>query len=598
MNSKRKTDSYKLYSCTHLSRAKINLKVDKNELGNQKRVTYISKPNPSLTINSANGQTTVFLPPSRSLLKSNGLKNKSNSRLPYTESIKYDPFPVDSPRLEMDNPQTFSFGSSEFDDFDLSNEAPSRYKPNILKTKSAKVQISAFKTPKANNKDLVKAKSSHKRKQTYNLSKIDEDVILHEPKRMKENETKFLKKCQQKKAGKRIQIIKKKEKDSCARVCPYLLAFDKSPASQKKYDLLETLNTEIFREAFPNSEYQAENEESFEETFEELSAEVPVNSEFFVPDYLDYLSTSDSISDSDEVHKLLSPSLNIDVLDMFTFPSLETEIKDINGNALKPISSLAELDEECKNFILENNRLKGYMNSVIFQNNFDDKESSSFRGENVNQSPVYVPHFGAKDTLINGFEPAAVFSSKKVQDFQSSGLDFSPLSEESKARKPQVIVEFNKFFLSCAHVECYDQRETMESCDLHDYVKDQVPVSPKTLMPVEEAEREEIRREYLDNGIKSMEEVKFERYQCPDCDIIFGKKRSLALHRNKAHSGFYSYTCTRCAMLCNSKTHLQRHTQSCNSIKKALVCFVCQKRYSYKSSLKQHLKNKHGVLQE
>lgn len=508
MNSKRKADSYKLYSCTHLSRAKINIKVDKNQLGNQKRVTYISKPNPSLTINSANGQTTVFLPPSRSLLKSNGLQNKSNSRMQYTESIKYDPFRVDTSRIEMDEPQTFSFGTSDFDDFDFSEAHPSRYKPNILKTKSAKVQISALKTPKANNKDLVKARSSHKRKQTYNLSNIDDDVILHEPKRMKQYEGQFVE-SQPKLKEKRIQSIKKKENDSCARVCPYLSEFDKPEVSQKQYEVL--LNTEIFRETSPDSESQAENEEIFEETFEETSVEVPVNSEFFVPDYLDYLSTSDSISDSDEVHKLLSPSLNIDVLDMFTIPSLDSEsTQDINGNDLKPVSSLAELDEECKNFILENNRLKGYMSSIKFQNSLDDEESNSIKSKNVVQSPVYVPHFGAKDTLINGFEPVGVFSNKNYQGYQSSRLDFSPVSAESKARKPQVIVEFNKFFLSCAHVECYDQKETMDNCD-HQYVLDQVPVSPKTLMPVEETEKDEIIVDYLSNETKNKEEVELER---------------------------------------------------------------------------------------
>ena len=550
MSSRKKAESYKLYSCTHLSRAKINIRVDKSHIENQKFVKYMSKPNPSLTINSVGGPTTVFLPPPRSLLKSNEFQNVPNPVMQYADSFEYEGLRVDVPRIEMNQSPVFPFESSEFDDFEFSSEAhPSRYKPNILKTKSAKVQISALKNPKTNNKDLIKEKSSRKRKQTYNLPNIDEDdVILHETKRMKlkieennsQNEEKCKKKGQKKpKQGKRLQNIKKKEKeDSCARVCPYTSEqFDKPLISQK--NILPSLITtdevsfeslmdfenyedksgetaseiedrqaisaesldkiEVFKETFP--EYQIGNE-FFEEAstkseFEGLS--IPINSEFFVPDYLDYLNTSDSISDSDEVHKLISPTLSIDAFDMYTFPSLDDEpTYDINGNDLKPISGLGDLDEDCKNFISEN-RFKDYTKSSRFQDNLEVKESNSIRSTNVEQAPAYIPHFGIRDALINGCDPIDIFSDIKDNlGYQSDLLGTDPDSDERKVRNPQVIVELNKFFLSCAHVECYDEKGTAEYCDLHQYVNDQVPVSPKTLMPVVEAKKEEVIIHYVE----------------------------------------------------------------------------------------------------
>lgn len=229
MNSKKgKTDCYNLYSCSHLPNSKINLKVDKSSGRSTKVIKYCSNNNnPLLTINSPNGQTTVFLPPSRSVLKtSNELddnrfpalqydfvqREESSSKIPFYSNFndfeEHQMFPNEaSAKRKLNN--TFA-------------DSNGRYLPNILKTKSSKVKID-FQEVKSDNENKSTKETSHrKRKQTYNLSNNDnldidskEKFSLPEKKRSKietNPELKAAKKIKPKKEMKNEKELKCKKK--------------------------------------------------------------------------------------------------------------------------------------------------------------------------------------------------------------------------------------------------------------------------------------------------------------------------------------------------------------------------------------------------
>ncbi|XP_043480237.1 probable WRKY transcription factor protein 1 isoform X2 [Leptopilina heterotoma] len=183
MNSKLgKSQSYNLYSCSHLSNAKIHLKLDHSG-GSKKFVKYCSKPNPSIQINSTTGQTTVFLPPpSRSILKSsNELEETKFSSFKYNNNSSRESsgskFNLFS-NFNNNNKKHQTFANKTSANNDNFNN---RFKPNILKTKTVLKRYDFLDVKSDNENKSTKDASHRKRKQVYNLPS-DTDLDLNQTK--------------------------------------------------------------------------------------------------------------------------------------------------------------------------------------------------------------------------------------------------------------------------------------------------------------------------------------------------------------------------------------------------------------------------------
>lgn len=298
---------------------------------------------------------------------------------------------------------------------------------------------------------------------------------------------------------------------------------------------------------------------NFEEYyFKKKKIPFPVDGEFLIPDYLNYINPYDFIEFSDDVHKLLSTSLCSDFIQITPVKVLKNR-RDLNENNIK----LANL------------------NFIDFDENFNYDSSKK------------NAHMRLRNALINGY------SSEEFDydndDHYSSNFSYSESSNdnerwneklEENGPSKQIILEIDDEVLNTKFdLGCEEENSIGENDNTSDDNKsiDNVPDSPKSIKYDKERNKDF--------------EINIDRFKCHECDITFGKQRTLDIHQKKTHSGLYSFTCKHCKGLFKSKIQLQKHYKHCYlDDRKTLICNICDKKYSYQSSLSQHLKKKHFIF--
>ncbi|XP_051156153.1 uncharacterized protein PF3D7_1120600-like [Leptopilina boulardi] len=298
--------------------------------------------------------------------------------------------------------------------------------------------------------------------------------------------------------------------------------------------------------------------ESFEEFyFEKKKIPFPVDGEFLIPDYLNYINPYDLIEFSDDFHKLLSTSLlctNSDIIKITPIKIVKHKC-DLNGNEVK-------------------------------LNFFDYEENFYF------DSPTKASHLRLKNVLINGYSSEDFDYDNDNQYYNNCSNSDSRNEDNDDNDDDEVLSKnfdekkscekiINEKSLNSKFIEsCSDENNIEENNNKPD---DIVPDTPKNIKS-----NDEINRDF---------EINIDRFKCHECDITFGKQRTLAIHQNKTHLGLHSYACKRCKRIFKSKIQLQKHYKFCfPENRKILICYICDKQYSYQSSLRQHLKNKHFIF--
>lgn len=101
--------------------------------------------------------------------------------------------------------------------------------------------------------------------------------------------------------------------------------------------------------------------------------------------------------------------------------------------------------------------------------------------------------------------------------------------------------------------------------------------------------------EHTEGHIKTEVEKHEEKFQCPDCELSFPKRRSLAMHKKKHKSnkniGKSEFVCDVCDKRFALKNLLRRHVKLHSNVR-PFKCKKCPKRYSRQDQLREHM-NKH-----
>ncbi|KAJ0176255.1 hypothetical protein K1T71_008429 [Dendrolimus kikuchii] len=106
---------------------------------------------------------------------------------------------------------------------------------------------------------------------------------------------------------------------------------------------------------------------------------------------------------------------------------------------------------------------------------------------------------------------------------------------------------------------------------------------------------EQLLLEHTEGHIKAEVEKQEETFQCPDCELSFPKRRSLAMHKKKHKSnknaGKNVFVCDVCDKSFALKNLLRRHMKLHSNVR-PFKCKKCPKRYSRQDQLREHM-NKH-----
>ena len=69
------------------------------------------------------------------------------------------------------------------------------------------------------------------------------------------------------------------------------------------------------------------------------------------------------------------------------------------------------------------------------------------------------------------------------------------------------------------------------------------------------------------------------RFQCDECDVSFGSRRGLQLHRKTVHLKISNYKCRFCGKLCTQKSNLKTHIKAVHLKERNHKCDKCNKTY-------------------
>jgi len=78
------------------------------------------------------------------------------------------------------------------------------------------------------------------------------------------------------------------------------------------------------------------------------------------------------------------------------------------------------------------------------------------------------------------------------------------------------------------------------------------------------------------------------RFECRDCDMTFGFRRDLKMHKSK-HGAAKLFSCHICCREFSDRSNFKRHVASHDGTVKKYSCTICNRSFTRNASLRQHL---------